>query len=319
MLNLTANALGPIFLPDTLFALIVAFQGYFFLRFIKSAFGMNFVCAILLAGIAALIRPANALWILPCIIVILFFHKLRASLKFNYIVISMLLFAAVIFPWILGNHLAGIGWRIDTISSEVLLKNVSALEADLDGKSDPAPYIRKHRLEERRFYGTAPEKYAQPAPQLAHRDEKMRRILLEHPFRYLKLHFGTDSLRRVTAPDFNALFGNLGFWKSGKIQPDSFQTQQITTLIVVTVTAILYMCCAPGLGWFLLTSLDRRHFLYLLLWFLLAGYYIFMPGPIAIPRYLLPALPFLCTASAYGLLQFWRIIRKKSLLCGLDL
>ena len=52
---------------------------------------------------------------------------------------------------------------------------------------------------------------------------------------------------------------------------------------------------------------------------LLAGYYIFMPGPIAIPRYLLPALPFLCTASAYGLLQFWRVIRKKSLLCGLDL
>lgn len=318
-LNPTAIALSPMFLPDTLFTLIVAFQGYFFLRFIKSAFGMNLVCAILLAGIAALIRPANALWILPCIIVILFFHKLRASLKFNYIVISMLLFAAVIFPWILGNHLAGIGWRIDTISSEVLLKNVSALEADLDGKSDSAPYIRKHRLEERRFYGTAPEKYAQPAPQLAHRDEKMRRILLEHPFRYLKLHFGTDSLRRVTAPDFNALFGNLGFWKSGKIQPDSFQTQQITTLIVVTVTAILYMCCAPGLGWFLLTSLDRRHFLYLLLWFLLAGYYIFMPGPIAIPRYLLPALPFLCTASAYGLLQFWRIIRKKSLLCGLDL
>ena len=317
-LNPTAIALSPMFLPDTLFALIVAFQGYFFLRFIKSAFGMNLVCAILLAGIAALIRPANALWILPCIIVILFFHKLRASLKFNYIVISMLLFAAVIFPWILGNHLAGIGWRIDTISSEVLLKNVSALEADLDGKSDPAPYIRKHRLEERRFYGTAPEKYAQPAPQLAHRDEKMRRILLEHPFRYLKLHFGTDSLRRVTAPDFNALFGNLGFWKSGKIQPDSFQTQLITTTMF-TVTALLYMCCALGLGWFLLTSLDRRHFLYLLLWFLLAGYYIFMPGPIAIPRYLLPALPFLCTASAYGLLQFWRIIRKKSLLCGLDL
>ena len=317
-LNPTAIALSPMFLPDTLFTLIIAFQGYFFLRFIKSAFGMNLICAILLAGIAALIRPANALWILPCIIVILFFHKLRASLKFNYIVISMLLFAAVIFPWIFGNHLAGIGWRIDTISSEALLKNASALEADLAGKDDPAPYIRKHRLEERKFYGTAPEKYAQPAPQLAHRDKKMWGILLEHPFRYLKLHFSMDSLRRITAPDFNALFGNLEIGKFKKNQPDSFQSQLITTT-VFTMTALLYMCCALGLGWFLLMSLDRRHFLYLLLFFLLAGYYIFMPGPIAIPRYLLPALPFLCTASAYGLLQFWRIIRKKSLPCGLDL
>ena len=34
-LNPTAIALSPMFLPDTLFALIVAFQGYFFLRFIQ--------------------------------------------------------------------------------------------------------------------------------------------------------------------------------------------------------------------------------------------------------------------------------------------
>ncbi len=316
-LNPTAVALSPMFLPDTLFTLIVAFQGYFFLRFIKSAFGMNLICAILLAGIAALIRPANALWIIPCVIAILFFHKLRAALKFNYVVISLLLFAAVIFPWTFGNRLAGIGWRIDTISSEVLLKNASALEADLGGSGDMAPYIEKHRQEERAFYASDPEKYAQLAPQLAHRDKKMWNIILEHPFRYLKLHFSMDSLRRITAPDFNALFGNLDLGKNGKDRP-SFASRLIMT-VSFTMTAVLYMCYALGLGWFLLTSLDRRHFLHLLLLLLLAGYYVFMPGPIAIPRYLLPALPFLCTAAACGMFQFWRIIRKKPLPCGLDL
>lgn len=93
----------------------------------------------------------------------------------------MLLFAAVIFPWILGNHLAGIGWRIDTISSEVLLKNVSALEADLDGKSRSCAVYQKAPSGRTQILRNRSEKYAQPAPQLAHRDEKMRRILLEHP------------------------------------------------------------------------------------------------------------------------------------------
>ena len=314
-LNPTAVALSPMFLPDTLFAFLVALEGYFFLRFIKSAFGMNLICAILLAGTAALIRPANALWIIPCVIVILFFHKLRTYLKFNYVIVSLLLFAVVILPWMFGNHLAGIGWRIDTISSEVLLKNASALKANLEGKDTFESQIETFRREERNIYAAAPEKYGSIAAQLRHRDRKMLDLILSHPLRYLKVHFGMDNLRRIVSPDFNALFRNFNL---GRNTPDSLPARLVTTA-AFSVTTVLYMFYALGLGWFLLFSLDRRHFLYLLILLLLAGYYLFMPGPIAIPRYQLPALPFVCVAAAFGLLQFFRIVRKKSLSSGLDI
>ena len=317
-LNPTAVALSPMFLPDTLFAFLIALQGYFFLRFIKSAFGMNLICAILLAGIAALIRPANAFWIVPCVIVILFFHKLRAYLKFNYVIISLLLFAGVILPWMFGNHLAGIGWRIDTISSEALLKNASALKADLEGKTTRDSQIEAFRREESNVYASDPEKYSSLHAQLHHRDRKMLALIFSHPLRYLKVHFSLDHLRRIVSPDFNALFGNFNIGKTGNMPPDSPRAQLVGSA-AFTVTALLYMFYALGLGWFLLLSLDRRHFLYLLILLLLAGYYLFMPGPIAIPRYQLPALPFVCVAAAFGLFQFLRIVRKKTLLKGLDL
>ena len=317
-LNPTAVALSPMFLPDTLFAFLVALQGYFFLRFIKSAFGMNLICAILLAGGAALIRPANALWIIPCVIVILFFHKLRAHLKFNYVVISLLLFAGVILPWMFGSHLAGIGWRVDTISSEALLKNASALKADLEGKGNLLTHMEAFRREERKVYAAAPEQYGTIAAQLRHRDRKMLELIFSHPLRYLKLHFSGDSLRRIVSPDFSALFENFNIGRTGNRPPDSPRAQPVASG-AFAATAVLYMFYALGLGWFLLLSLDRRHFLYFLILLLLAGYYLFMPGPIAIPRYQLPALPFVCVAAAFGLFQFFRILRRKPLLRGLEL
>lgn len=317
-LNPTAVALSPMFLPDTLFAFLVALQGYFFLRFMKSAFGIHLICAVLLAGCAALIRPANALWIIPCVIVICFFHKLRAYLKFNYVVISLLLFAGVILPWIFGNHLAGIGWRIDTISSEALLKNASALKADLEGQGNRDRQVEAFRREERNEYASAPEKYGTIAAQLHHRDQKMLALIFSHPLCYLNVHFDMNNLRRIVSPDFNALFGNFNIGKTGNAPPDSLRARLVGGG-AFTVTAFLYMFYALGLGWFILLSLDRRHILYLLLLLLLAGYYLFMPGPIALPRYQLPALPFVCVAAAFGLFQFLRIIRKKPLLNGLDL
>ena len=54
-----------------------------------------------------------------------------------------------------------------------------------------------------------------------------------------------------------------------------------------------------------------------LLLLLFSGYYFLMPGAIAVPRYQLPALPFLYLAAGYGLICLHGLVREKRLPEGL--
>ncbi len=296
-LNPTAVAFSPLFLPDTLFLLIVSLQVYFFLRFIKNAFGLNLITSITLAAFAALIRPANALWVIPCVFVILFFRKLPGRLKVNYGLVSLLIFGMVLFPWMLGSKRAKAGWRIDTISSESLLKNTAALQAEIHGGNAAAAAVEL-RAEMFRRYEADPQRFATLEAQLAYRDAEMFKLILKHPFRYLALHLNP----RILSQDLSGLLYNLDLKK-----PPS----RTWISLLGSLTVLLYMFCALGLGWFFLSAFDRWHWMMLLLFLLLSGYYLLMPGPIAIPRYQLPALPFLCLAAGYGIVFFGAILRRQ--------
>ncbi len=83
--------------------------------------------------------------------------------------------------------------------------------------------------------------------------------------------------------------------------------------LLISATAVFYMFSALGLGWYFLAAIDRRSWMMILLFLLLSGYYLLMPGPIAVPRYQLPALPFLCLAAGYGIVYFRAILRKQTL------
>ena len=50
-----------------------------------------------------------------------------------------------------------------------------------------------------------------------------------------------------------------------------------------------------------------------LLFLALGVYYLLMPGSIAESRYLLPGLPFLCTASAFGLTCLYSLVREQKI------
>ena len=298
-LNPTAIVFSPLFLPDTRFLLIVSLQMWFFLRFVRNSFGLNLVAAVVLAAAGALIRPANSWWIVPCAVVLLFLNRMPLRLRVNYMLVSLVLFGAVLVPWLAASHRAGIGWRIDTISSEALLKNGAALEAAVSGRkrSDVISEIRAQMYER---YAAEPEKFAALGTQLNERDLFLLRKIARHPFRYLTLHFNPA----VLGQDLDGLFINLGYGFNRR--PARFALKA-----VFLAALVLYMLTALGLGWYFIAAADRKSWIPVLLFLLLAGYYLLMPGPIAIPRYQLPALPFLCMAAAFGLFYFYAVVKEK--------
>ncbi|MBQ9338438.1 MAG: glycosyltransferase [Lentisphaeria bacterium] len=303
-LNPTAIVFSPLFLPDTLFLLIAALQVWFFLRFVKNCFGLNLIVSVMFAALGALIRPVNAFWIVPCIFVLIFLRRMPLRLRFNYMLTALVLFALILFPWLLASKLAKIGWRIDTISSEALLKNAAAVEARATGgkASDIAAGYRAEMYE---LYAAEPEKYRTLEAQLAERDRRMFAKLARHPFHWIASHFDPEILRQ----DLEGLFINLGIFR----RPEQFWLR-----LLYVSTVVLYLFTVVGLGWFFIAAIDRRSWIPFLLFLLLAGYYLLMPGSIAEPRYQLPALPFLCLAAAFGLVYFHGIIKEKKTPAGIE-
>ncbi|MBO4648622.1 MAG: glycosyltransferase [Lentisphaeria bacterium] len=302
-LNPTAIVYSPLFLPDTLFLLIVSLQVWFFLRFVKNVFGLNLIVSVVLAACGALIRPVNAMWIFPCIFVLLFLRRMPLRLRFNYLLTALVLFGAVLFPWLLASKRAGIGWRIDTISSEALLKNTAALEGAVTGRK-PAELAAEYRHQMLERYAAEPERFGTLEAQLEERDRVMFEKIARHPFRCLALHFNPSILHQ----DLDGLIVNLGLFR---------QNTQFYFRLIYTVTIVLYMFTLLGLLWYLIAAADRKSWMPLLLFLLLSGFYLLMPGPIAIPRYQLPALPFLCLAAGFGLIYFYGIVKEKKTPRGL--
>ena len=296
-LNPTAVTYSPLFLPDTLFLLVTGLQIWFFLRFAKNAFGLNLVASVILAAFSALIRPVSASWIIPCLAVLILLRKMPMKLRLHYMLAALLIFSAILFPWLLSSKKAGIGWRIDTINSEALLKNTAALEAAVTGrnKSDIAAEYRAQMYER---YSADPDRFATLEAQLAERDRFMFEKILRHPVRYLSLHFNPA----VLGQDPGELFVNLGLFS----RPPAFYLK-----IYYVASLLLNMLTALGLGWYFIAAADRKSWIPVLLFLLLAGYYLLLPGPIAAPRYQLPALPFISLAAAFGLIYFYGIVKEK--------
>ena len=128
--------------------------------------------------------------------------------------------------------------------------------------------------------------------------------IARHPFYCIAMHFNPEILRQ----DLEGLFINLGIFRP----PEKFWLR-----LLYLSTLVLYLFTLVGLGWYFIATLDRRSGIPFLLFLLLSGYYLLMPGSIAEPRYQLPALPFLCLAAAFGLVYFHGIVKEKKTPAGL--
>ena len=301
-LNPTAIVFSPLFLPDTLFLLLVSVQVWFFLRFVKNGMLPNLAAAMIPAALAALISPVNTGWIIAAMAAMLFL-RLPLSVRFRALLTALLLSAIILFPCLYASHRSGLGWRIGTSQSEILLKDTAAAEAAATGRRR-SDLIANYRNEMYERYAAEPAKFASLGAQLDERERFLLGKIIRHPFRAIAQHFNPAVLHQ----DLGGMFINLGIFTV----PPQFYLK-----LLYTASVLLSMVVILGLGWYCIAAADRRSWIPILLFLLLAGYYLLAPGSTATPRAQLPALPFISLAAAFGLAYFHGIVKEKKTPSGL--
>lgn len=320
-LNPTAIALSPMFLSDTLFLFLFSIQMLFFLKFIRCRFALFFFVSVFAAALAVLVRPINLLWIVPCLFVLWLIPVLPAYLKGYYTFFALLIYAAVLCPWMIRNDLtAHAGFRLDTVQSLTLLHNTSALESQITGIS--AETLREeYRAEFARAYAADPERFAEPKKRADYEEAFLIKKIMKHPVRYFMLHLRPY----VLLPDLSSFLENLGFSSSGRGTLDVLNRQGFMAAVRHYFHGqehLLYLCI-PLLFSVLITYiaafleilrevLVKKNWMFLLLTLLLAEYYLFLPGPVCMPRYQLPAVLFFCVAAGGTLNRLAQRFRRRN-------
>lgn len=326
-LNPTAISASPLLLSDTLFLFFAALTLYFFVMFAQERRHdpFFFYCTVFCGAAGALIRPVNLLWFIPCAAALLLIRGIRFRRKILYALVSIPLFWLVLLPWIARNHAVGAGLRLDSSSAVTLVHNASSLESSVTG--EPAETIRERYFEELdRVYKSDPERFASEDERLTYCEKRMVRIILDHPFRYILL-----SLRpAVLSPDIPTLLENLGITQSGRGTLDVLNRQGFLPAVrhyfdgndaalaasipLILASLVLYLGALAGL----FVRLFRKDWVTVFLFFGFGMYYIWIAGPVAMPRYQLPALPVFCVlaAAAFGAVSVKKTEAKREKTAG---
>jgi len=313
-LNLTAVANGPMLLSDTLFGLFAALQWLFFAAALHRRDLRLLPPAAAVAAVGALIRPINVTWIAPLVVLILLFPGAPRKKRLAAAGISLLVFFAVITPWMCRNRALGAGFTIDTNTGAMLHQNGAMLQAAVNGTDFEAEKAKLLDEQHETFRDTT------AFPDEASRESwRMRRFLgmiAAHPFRWFSQHFDWHILL-PDVPTLSELFGATtpGRGTMAVLAADGvlaavrhyFDGRMWILWVVLPLllpTALLYVGAVAALAGYLRRLRERWFELLVLLAF--AEYYFFLPGPITAPRYQIPALPCLCTVAAIALMHFLR-------------
>ena len=319
-LNATAIASSPLMLSDTLHVFFATVLVYFFTRYYFAKNPLYAVISMFFCGIATLIRPVNLVWCLPAVFLILINNHHMLKVRILTAISSLLIFFAVITPWMARNYYAGSGFVIDDNYGNMLYHNGATLLAKAEGGDSGkirAQLIRKTQ----NHFAKNPKKFANnKRARYQYKTEELKKLVLKYPIVYAKLHFrpwilipdlpGLLELREKTITNrgtFDVL-NKSGFFTAVKHYLNGNYKLLLWLLPFILITLISYFGCFVTLLKFILTK--KIYLLFYSLAFI--EYYLLLPGPVTMPRYILPALPVICVFAALG----WNdclIFLKKSL------
>ena len=319
-LNITAIANAPMILSDTYFGLFAAIQFYLFVKFLVAKQFRFFYLSIFVAAIAVLIRPINLVWIIPAVF-IMCCTKDIASWKKKIIagVVACAIYGVVLLPYMGYNAARNLGWCIDTNTGAMVHQNGAMILAEAKGtdfESEKAIIIAENNKE---FSDKI--KYPTRAEQEKYRIAKYRKIVLQHPFIWLKQQFKYQILL-PDVPTFFEIFGvtsagrgtmgvmaKEGLWKAINYYFNGKIYLPLLLVPFLLVVGITYLGCLGKLV-FNLKSI-KEYYLEILLFLAFAEYYFFLPGAITAPRYQIPALPIITVLAAIAIVKLVNWVKSK--------
>jgi glycosyltransferase involved in cell wall biosynthesis/4-amino-4-deoxy-L-arabinose transferase-like glycosyltransferase len=308
-LNITSIAAAPLYLSDTLFSLCVAFQFCFFVRAMWTGKRGDRWVAMLLAGLAVLIRPIGLLWLFPAVVMIVMLSREMFLQQIMRVVLAIVIFALPVGSWMLRNKSVGGGLRVGTnIGSTLLYHNCAATESMRTGK--PAPELRSRwQRQAAEEFKKFPAKYPDVDSRTSYLTARASEIIRLHPVSFLKGFVNP----MILAPDVPSFLQLLGVTRGEKGTHDILKRQGLLAAAkyyfedklwvllplvpLVLVVLLTYGACLL----LLLNSLRVKEWRIMLLLLGFAGYYLLLPGPIVALRYQLPALPIICVLAARAL------------------
>lgn len=317
-LNLTMIAQSPMLLSDTLFGLLAAIVLVCYGMFYRKHDIRFFALALFLAGVGALIRPINSVWILPALFLLAVTPELDWRRKLAGALAGTALFLLPLLPWMGRNASLGAGWSIDTNTGAMYHQNGAMLLAKVNGTSFEAEKAKILAELEVEFADTA--KYPDLKSRSDYRLKKFRELIFAHPLAWLPQHFRPH----ILLPDAPTFFEILGVTSAGRGTMDVMQKEGLFAAVnhyfggklwvLLPVVPLLGITLATYLlaAWKLIDWVVhlRRNWYWIFLFLAFVEYYFFLPGPIVAPRYQIPALPFLAIMAAMQLPALGPLLKR---------
>ena len=307
----TVLANRPLWLSDTLFGFFAAWQMYFLLEFLAEKRMRDGFAAVTVAAFGALVRPINVAWIFPALFILAVLPGISVRKKCLAAIAGLLLFAAILFPWEYRNARLGAGYCIDTNTGAMYHQNGAMILAAVHQSSFEEEKARILKNLENEFADTA--RYPDVRSKTSYRLARFRELIFAHPGIWIRQHFRPH----VLIPDAATLCENLGLTQSGRGTLDVMHRKGVPAAVMHYfdgrwyIPLLLFPFLIPVLLltagvfrelWELLKQY-RTSYPWLLAVLACAEYYFFLPGPITVPRYQIPALPVLCVLAGAGLLR----------------
>ncbi len=275
----------------------------------------------ILMGICVMVRPEAVFFPVLLALAWLFKKGIKRVRQLGFAGVFLGIYLLTLVPWLVRNN-AVLGFpSISTITNyNLLFYNAASLEANLRNLSEA-----EIRLEYLGRVAKALDEHGWVDTE-ANRDRVegilARQIIFSHPLRYLYIHLKDDLNGLI--PDVTGPTEILGVTVGGKgtlsvlnhsgilaairnyFGPDLWALW--LTIPVVLLLGLIYLLDLAGV----VGVIQQR------LW--LAGfatlgptaYYLLLPGAASLPRFRVPAMPYLCLLAAMGVYLVWSITKRGS-------
>ncbi len=306
----TAIGNAPMFLSDSWFGFVVAWQVWLLLRFRSSHRAGWFLGAMAAAALGALIRPINSAWWFPALFLLAVSPGVPWRRKLATAAAALAIWGVILLPWMGRNAALGEGWCIDANTGAMYHQNGAMLLAAVNGTEYEQEKQQILADLDRRFADRA--QFPDGKSRTDYRMARFRELVSAHPVRWLSQHFQW----RILLPDAPTLLETLGLTRSDRGTMNVMQRDGVWAAVRFYFDGKLYLpllllplllvagATLAAAAAVVVNQLFhwRRDWFDLLLFLAVAEYYFFLPGPITAPRYQLPALPLLTVLAASGML-----------------